>query len=270
MITLKLHHPLDGYYLGTRFDRSGVFESFNYSGKELCGEWFQKYDPIMHDAVKGPAEEFSLIPLSEGAWLKPGVGLLKQDGLPYDRFKLYEILDAGLWEFNKTSFRHILDGYYDYRKEIAVTGENTLRISHAFTSEIPFDGDVYNHNFFTFEKMEVGPSRQIDFPFTPDGSWRAQYDSVYFTGSGIRFARCLNPGESVFTGDIHEAGKDGMPYEMRVGEGPLSVHIKGDVPVFKTVMWANHRIACLEPYNKIILAPGETLNWTIEYTICES
>ena len=58
-MTLELHHPLDGYYQGTRFDRSGVFKSLVFKGVEMCGEWFQKYSPTMHDAVLGPAEEFS-------------------------------------------------------------------------------------------------------------------------------------------------------------------------------------------------------------------
>ena len=265
---LELHHPLDGFYRGTRFDRGGVFSRLLYKGVDLCGEWYQKYDPFMHDAVLGPAEEFSMMPFRD-LWLKPGVGLLKPDGQPYDRFKLYQIVDPGQWEVDGMRFRHILEGCYDYRKEIELISGNSFIIRHSLTAQIPFDGDVYNHNFFTMGKLSVGPSREIDFPFVPDGSWRAQYTSVAFVGKGIRFARALEPGESVYTGDIHQAGKDGMPYEMTLKEGPLSVQIKGDVPVFKTVMWANHRIACLEPYNKISLESGETLNWNIEYTICE-
>ena len=262
---LELHHPLDGYYQGTRFDRSGVFKSLVFKGVEICGEWFQKYSPTMHDAVLGPAEEFSPMFLN-GKLLKPGVGLLDTGSEPYDRFKLYKILDPGLWEVDGMRFRHILEGYYDYTKEIAVTGENSFRISHKIEANIPYDGDVYNHNFFTMGKMETGPSRKIDFPFRPEGTWRAEYDSVGFTDSGIRFSRVLKEGESVYTGNIHEAGKEGMPYEMTLSEGPLSVHIKGDVPVFKTVLWADHRIACLEPYNKISLAPGQAFCWSIEYT----
>ncbi len=277
-MTLELHHPLDGYYQGTRFDRSGVFKSLVFKGVEMCGEWFQKYSPTMHDAVLGPAEEFSpVIPGPSSVIpgpdreshiiLKPGVGLLATGLEPYDRFKLYKILDPGLWEVDGMRFRHILKGYYDYIKEIVVTGENSFRISHKFEAHIPFDGDVYNHNFFTMGKMEIGPSRKIDFPFRPEGTWRAQYDSVGFTDSGISFSRDLKEGESVYTGNIHEAGKEGMPYEMTLSEGPLGVHIKGDVPVFKTVLWANHRIACLEPYNKISLAPGQAFCWSIEYTL---
>lgn len=262
---LELHHPLDGYYQGTRFDRSGVFQSLIFKGIQLCGEWFETYSPTMHDAVLGPSEEFSPIPLPGTVIIKPGVGLLDIGPEPYDRFKLYRIIDPGTWEVDGMRFRHILKGYYDYTKEITITGENSFRISHRLEAEVPIEGDVYNHNFFTLGKTEIGPSRKIDFPFRPEGSWRAEYDSVGFTESGIRFSRALKKGESVYTGDIHEAGKEGMPYEMSISEGGLRISIKGDVPVFKTVLWANHRIACLEPYNRISLSPGQAFCWSINY-----
>ncbi|MBQ9410096.1 MAG: hypothetical protein IJU21_00650 [Bacteroidales bacterium] len=271
----ELHHPLDGYYQGTRFDRSGVFKSLVFKGREMCGEWFEAYSPTMHDAVLGPAEEFSVIPGSDSVipgsdrkshiLLKPGVGLIDIGTEPYERFRLYKIVDPGRWEVDGMRFRHIMEGYYDYTKEITVTGENSFRISHRMQADIPIEGDVYNHNFFTFGKFQTSPSRRIDFPFTPEGTWRAEYDSVGFTESGIRFSRQLQKGESVYTGNIHEAGKEGMPYEMSISEGPLRVHIRGDVPATKTVLWANHRIACLEPYNKLSIAPGQSFCWNIEY-----
>ena len=263
---LELHLPSDGFYRGTRFDHSGIFRSLEYKGVELCGPWFQHYDPYLHDAVQGPAEEFSPITL-DGYWLKTGVGLLKQDGEPYDRFKRYQVADPGRWEVGGMRFLHHLDTFYDYEKEKAVTGENRFEIRHTLHTFVPMKGDVYNHNFFTMGKMAVTPSRLIDFPFSPQGDWRAAYDSVGFTSGGIRFFRALQEGESVYTGNIHRAGEEGMPYEMTLREGNLSVSVKGDVPVFKTVLWANHRIACLEPYNRIDLAPGESIRWKIEYTL---
>ena len=269
-MTLELHTPQDGFYKGTRFDRGGVFKSLVFSGIEMCGQWFESYSPTMHDAVLGPAEEFSVIPgpdRGSHTLLKPGVGLIDIGPEPYDRFKLYRIVDPGRWEVDGMSFRHILEGYYDYTKEIVVTGENSFEIRHCYKAFSAYEGDVYNHNFFTFGKFEIGPSRQIDFPFRPEGTWRAEYDSVGFTESGIRFSRQLLKGESVYTGNIHEAGKEGMPYAMSISEGPLRVTIQGDVPVFKTVLWANHRIACLEPYNRVSVLPGHDFRWNIEYTL---
>ena len=267
---LELHHPLDGYYKGTRFDHGGVFKSLAYKGVELCGEWFEQYSPTMHDAVCGPAEEFSLMTCGT-YWLKPGVGLLAPDSEPYDRFKLYGIVDPGEWEVKKresdTIFRHHLEDCYDYMKVIRIVADNAFEIRHELKPLIPWECEVYNHNFFTLGKMATGPSRRIFFPFTPEGTWRAEYDSVVLTSGGVRFIRQLQKGESVYNGNIHRMGAEGMPYDMTLSEGPLSVHIKGDVPVLRTVLWANHRIACLEPYNRLKSAPGETLRWNIKYEI---
>ena len=265
---LELHHPLDGYYAGTRVDRSGVFKSLLFKGVELCGEWFSPYYPTRHDAVCGPAEEFSLMPYGP-YWLKPGVGLLAPDPEPYDRFKLYTVVDPGNWSVREegpsTIFRHTLSGCYEYTKEVRIVSDDVFEIRHMLDPLIPWDGTIYNHNFFTMGKMKTGPSRRIDFPFRPDGTWRTAYDSVRFTEEGIRFSRELREGESVYSGDVHQMGEEGMPYELTLREGPLSVHVQGDLPVTHSVFWANHRIACLEPYNRLRALPGEKLGWTIRY-----
>ena len=276
-LKLVLHHPEDGFYQGTRFDRSGVFDSILFHGVEMAGRWFEKYSPTMHDAVCGPSEEFtptisSSSRLSRGS-LKIGVGLLDTGSDPYDRFRLYPVTSPGKWsvEANDKSvtFRHVLDGIYDYRKEIALTGDNSFEIRHTLASDMPLEGEVYNHNFFTFGRMVTGPSRLIDFPFCPTGTWRAVYDSVGFTPSGIRFSRELSPGESVFTGDIHKAGTQGMPYNITLREKDISIQITGDVPVTHSVMWANHRIACLEPYNAFRSAPAHPFRWSVRYLLCQ-
>src|SRR5438105_1268097 len=47
-----------GYYQGTRFDWSGVIYSLRTLDHEFFGQWFDKYDPKLHDAIMGPVEEF--------------------------------------------------------------------------------------------------------------------------------------------------------------------------------------------------------------------
>lgn len=273
-LRLRLHRPEDGFYQGTRFDRSGVFDSLLYQGTELCGRWFEQYDPCMHDAVCGPAEEFSPVFLPDGRILKIGVGLLLPDVQPYDRFHLYPVADGGIWSMEETDsamhFRHHLEGFYDYVKTVSLTGENAFEICHELDAFTPLEGEVYNHNFFTLGKMSVGPSRTLDFPFTPEGTWRAAYDSIAFGLSGLRFSRPLEKGESVFTGNIHEKGSAGMPYRLTLSEGPLQVRISGDVPVLRTVFWSNHRIACPEPYNAFRAIPGKPFRWTVRYEILKS
>lgn len=273
-LTLSLHPPLDGFYQGTRFDRSGVFDSLLLGGVECCGRWFERYDPFLHDAVCGPAEEFTAIGYEEappgGRFLKIGVGwLLRPDDAPYDRFRLYPVADGGRWKVSASDasvrFTHVLEGAYTYVKEVALTGPSAFEIRHILTASRLLEGSVYNHNFFTLGRLSVGPSRELSFPFVPEGTWRAAYDSVAFAPPGIRFSRALQPGESVFSGDVHQQGASGMPYGLALSEGPLKVEIQGDRPVMHLVFWANHRIACPEPYQAFSIAPGASYRWQIAY-----
>ena len=234
-LNLSLHLPTDGFYLGTRFDRSGVFDSIKIDEVELAGRWFENYDPKMHDAVCGPAEEFTVIPgPAEGQLLKIGVGLLEDDGAPYDRFKLYNIVDSGQWSVETSSeavlYRHRLEGLYAYTKEIALTGETSFEIRHRLEASVPIETEVYNHNFFTMGSELVGESRKVDLPFAPVG-----------------------PG--------------GMTYSLRISDGPLEVCISADIPAVRTILWANRRVACPEPYNKVKAYPGKPFEWTLKYKI---
>ena len=287
-LKLTLHAPdgVKGYYRGTRFDWAGVFESVEYRGCNYAEPWFENYSPVMHDAVCGPAEEFSPIGLDEAVeagapFLKIGVGVLERMEGEYDRFKLHNILDSGRRTLcvteNSVVFGHSIDsdtGYgYEYIKEISLTGPNAFRISHRLknTGRKPLAGNVYNHNFFTLGLMATGESRQLDFPFTPEGDWRAEYTEVGFKENGIRFTRTLQKGESVFTGNLHAAGcgLNGSPYglELRELQTGRAVAAKCAEPMVKAVFWSNHRIACIEPYIDYAVAPGETFDFAIDYTL---
>ena len=285
-ITLHTPDSAKGYYRGTRFDWAGVFERIEYRGCNYSEPWFESYSPTMHDAVCGPAEEFSPIGL-EGAkagdpFLKIGVGILERiDDEQYDRFRLHNILEEGERIMEKgddhVRFIHRIaseTGYgYEYVKEIALTSGSGFAIRHILknTGAKELQGDIYNHNFFTLGLLQTGPGRQMDFPFKPEGDWRASYDEVGFTESGIRFTRELHKGESVYTGNLHETGKGltGSPdafslYETSTGRG---IRMSCDILMTKTVFWANHRIACLEPYIDFEIKPGESFAFDIDYTL---
>ena len=85
--------------------------------------------------------------------------------------------------------------------------------------------------------------------------------------NGIRFSRALQSGESVFSGDVHQRGGEGMPYALTLSEGPLRVEIRGDHPVTHLVFWANHRVACPEPYQAFRVLPGAHLCWNLSYNV---
>lgn len=286
-LKISLHEPdgVKGYYRGTRFDWAGVFESIEFKGCNYCEPWFEKYSPVSHDAVCGPAEEFSPIGLDEvesgGAFLKIGVGMLEKMDGEYDRFKLHKVLNPGKRTLCVTEDTivqgHILEseqGYaYEYFKETVLTGENSFSIRHRLQNKgsKTLKGDVYNHNFFTLGLLETGVSRQLDFPFKPEGDWRAEYDEVGFTDNGIRFSKTLKKGESVFTGNLHEAGKGltGSPNAFTLTEKKTGRAVKAHcvIPMTKAVFWSYHLIACIEPYIDFEIAPGESFEFEIRYTL---
>ena len=286
-LKITLHAPdgEKGYYRGTRFDWAGVFASIEYNGCNYAEEWFEGYYPVRHDAVCGPAEEFSPIGLAEVApgepFLKIGVGMLEKMEGEYDRFKLHKIVNPGerTIEVTEDSITqgHVLeseeDFAYEYFKTVRLTGPDSFRIIHrlANTGSRPLKGDVYNHNFFALGLLQTGPDGVLDFSLKPEGDWRAEYSEVGFTETGIRFTRTLNKGESVFTGNLHEAGKGltGSPNafmlrDVKTGRG---VCASCAVPMTKAVFWAYHLIACIEPYIDFNVAPGETFAFSIDYTL---
>ena len=286
-LTITLHAPdcEKGYYRGTRFDWAGVFASIEYKGCNYSEPWFESYSPTMHDAVCGPAEEFSPIGLEEVTtgepFLKIGVGVLEKMEGVYDRFKLHNILDPGSRTLcvteNSVVFGHFIsheNGFgYEYIKEIVITGESSFSIRHCLknTGRKSLEGNMYNHNFFTLGLLETGESRQLDFPFKPEGDWRAEYSEVGFTENGIRFTRMLQKGESVFTGNLHSAGNGltGSPNsfvlrDMRTGRG-VQAHCA--VPMTKSVFWSNHRIACIEPYIDFCIQPGQAFDFRMDYNL---
>lgn len=287
-LKISIHEPdiAEGYYRGTRFDWAGVFEGIRYEGCNYAEPWFESYSPTMHDAVCGPAEEFGPVGVEDAApgqpFLKIGVGILeKMDESPYDRFKLHRILDCGRRELSvkdeSAVFRHMIDspqGYgYDYVKEIVITGENTFSIRHILsnTGTLPIKTNVYNHNFFTLGLLSVGPGRCLDFPYVPEGDWRDENDHVALVGSGIRFNAPNDKVRSVFIGNLHEKGRgfSGSPssfdvYELSTGRG---VRVSCALPMTYAVFWANPRIACVEPYLDVNILPGETFEFSIDYTL---
>ena len=273
-----LHTPGNGFYRGTRFDRAGVFDSIIWEGMEMAGRWFETYDPYRHDAVMGPAEEFSPQGYDEtepgGSFLKIGVGrLVRTDGRPYNRFALYPIQDPGQWTVRRdgdtVTFTQVLPEY-TYRKEVFLTSDQGFAIRHTLvnTGEDTLSGEVYNHNFFTLGRLGAGPDREVDLPFHPVGTWRGEYDSVESTREGFRFSRPLEGKEWIQMNDVGAALDEDLPYHFTVrdqGTG-LSVRARGDCAMDHAVFWANARIACLEPYNCYEVAPGASFTWRIDYT----
>ena len=288
------------YYRGTRFDRTGNILALESRGHRYISQWFRTYEPYKHDAVGGPAEEFTQIGYEAGApnagsigagapvndsmkpgtkaaprgegFLKIGVGLLAREAAPYDRFHLYEVLDPGRTTVRAgadyATFRQVLKGYYDYSKKVSIPSDGALQISHRFRNTGPstLDFYVYSHNFFILDGAPTGRATRFRFPFTPEGHWRAEYDSVGLVPDGIAFSRDLREGETVFMGDLHGSDPaEGYRFTLENLDNWLRVHAACDRPMDYAVFWSNTEVSCIEPYIHFIVPPGETVRWTIGY-----
>ena len=186
-ITAKLLLPdaSKGYYRGTRFDWSGVVESLKTKDHEYFGQWFEKYDPKLHDAIMGPVEEFMTNEkglgydevAAGGEFIRIGVGAVrKPEEQRYERFKTYDIVDNGKWKVNKgkdwIEFTQELgdhNGYsYRYTKRISLPkGESQMVIDHRLknTGKKAIATQQYNHNFFVLDGQPTGPDASAQFAF---------------------------------------------------------------------------------------------------------
>ncbi|MDX2154011.1 MAG: hypothetical protein SFV54_24945 [Bryobacteraceae bacterium] len=274
-----------GFYRGTRFDWSGQIASLVYKGHEYFGIWFPKYDPLLHDAILGPVEEFvkgdSSIGYDEAgvgdSFLRIGVGMVRrQDAGPYQRFTTYPIINHGTWTLrpypDKFEFVHELkdsSGYgYKYEKTLRLEGgKPTLIIEHALenTGRKPLETSQYNHNFFVVDKQPTGPDFRVVFPFELK-SERDLGELATVEGNRLVYKRTLQPGESAFT-QLTGFGATAKDFDIRIENTKVKagVRIRGDRPIEKIVYWSIHTTLCPEPYIAIKAAPGETVKWRLRY-----
>lgn len=267
------------YYRGTRFDRSGIILSLEHGGRSYISQWFHEYDPFKHDAVSGPAEEFSPIGYDEavpgGGFLKLGVGLLEKDENEYDRFHLYKTLDEGEWLLESgadhADFTHRLStgGFaYCYHKKVSIPEEGLLTLEHCIENKGKkvMDLYVYNHNFFILDGATTGKDSVIMLPFRPEGHWREDYDCVHLTSNGIRFDRDLKLDERVFMGDLKgPQPQEHYTFKLANLANGMTVDARSDATMEYAVFWSNHEVACLEPYTRLLIGPGHKVKWKIEY-----
>lgn len=59
-VSIYLPDASRGYYRGTRFDWSGIIERVDYRGHRFYSPLHTDHDPMGHDAISGPAEEFAV------------------------------------------------------------------------------------------------------------------------------------------------------------------------------------------------------------------
>ena len=185
--TLILPDVKNGYYRGTRFDWSGSVTSLEAGGHSYFGQWFARWDPLVHDSITGPVEDYAPLNYADAKpgenFVKIGIGVLKKiDDQPYRFSAPYPLTDTGKWSVRKgadyVEFRHELtdpkSGYgYVYTKTLRLTpGQTQMTIEHALknTGTKAIATNVYNHGFFMLDRKPTGPDITVTFPFDIKGS----------------------------------------------------------------------------------------------------
>lgn len=281
--TLYLPDAQAGYYRGTRFDWSGVIASLKWNGHEYFGQWFDRHDPKIHDAITGPVEEFLTGESGLGytetkvgeSFVRIGVGAVRKPVEPaYRRFETYDIVDPGKWTVNRgkdrIEFVHELGdtaGYaYTYRKIVRLL-KDSLVLEHRLknTGRKAITTSVYNHNFFTMDRQPTGPDIVVRFPFVPRAA-RPLNDLAEIRGNDVKFLREFAKGQTVFT-EVEGFGATAKDYDFRIENRKTGagVRITGDRPLQKVYFWTAHLTTCPEPYIDVSVEPGKESSWRITY-----
>ncbi len=274
-IHAKLYLPdaTSGYYRATRFDWAGVIASLEWKGHNYFGRWFDRYDPKLHDAITGPVEEFLTNNSGLGYdevkpgenFVRIGVGAIRKPDEPaFERFKTYEIVDAGKRSVRQGAdwieFTHELGdtaGYaYVYRKKLRLSGDR-LVLEHQLrnTGRKAIATSVYDHNFFMLDGQPSGPELAVRFHFpvrSKPAPSRLGFDGLAeIRENELAYLRELKKGETVFS-DLEGYGASAKDYDFRV-ENRKS--IRSNISP--------------EAYIDLKIAPGSEASWRIVYHFYE-
>lgn len=274
-----------GYYQGTRFDWSGQIPSLEFQGHEFFGQWFEKYDPKLHDAIMGPVEEFLTNNMGLGyaeakpgeTFVKIGVGAIrKPEESEFHQFNTYEIVDNGKWSVKSGSdfveFTQVLtdtNGYaYVYRKTVRLQkGRPVMVLQHSLknTGRKVIESSVYEHNFYMLDHQPAGPNYVVKFPW--DAHARADLKGLAEAKrKEIAYLRELQPGQSIYT-DVDGFGGASSDYDIRVENRAAGIGVRqtADRPISAVHFWSIRSTVCPEAFIDMHIEPGKEFTWNISY-----
>lgn len=284
-VHLYLPDSENGFYRATRFDWAGVISSLKYKGHEYFGQWYNKHDPTVHDAIQGPVEAFDPIGYDEAKagdpFLKIGVGVLKKaNDAPYRFSTKFVILNGGKWKIktkkDRVEFTHALDdpmGYsYIYKKTVRLAKDKPeLVLEHTLknTGRKTIDTRVFDHNFFMIDHQKTGPDFSITLPFDIESTAAAK-NLMTFKDNKMFYLRELADRSS--TMEYPKGFKaDQTDYDIRIENSKTggAVRITSDKPLADFMFWSIPTVLSPEPFIKVTAAPGEEFKWEIKYQFYE-
>jgi hypothetical protein len=283
---LFLPDPKEGYYRGSRFDWSGVMPELEYKGHSYFGQWFQKYDPLVHDAIMGPVDDFQPIGFDNAkageSFLKIGIGMVVKDAEPTYKFTTtYPISNGGTWKTKKKADRieltHKLNDKeyaYEYKKTVQLTkGKPEMVLSYTLknTGKKAIETTCYNHNFFVMDKQPIGPDYDVTFPFALTSETAAPVELGTLVGNQIKFNKELVNNDHLFYHAVQGFGTTAKDYDIKIEnhKTKAAVRITSNRPISKIVFWSAPKTICPEPYIQVKAQPGETIEWKIVYEFYE-
>lgn len=284
--TLYLPDKKSGYYRAARFDWAGQISELTYKGHSYFGQWFEKYDPYIHDAIMGPVEAFDPIGYTEtskgGTFVKIGVGALeKTDDKDYFFANSYKLINPGKWQVksasNKIRFTHTLNDTtvsYVYTKTVVLTpGKPELVLMHTIknTGSRTIETNAMNHNFFVIDKQVSGPDFETSFRFEPSVEESSEPRSASISGKQILLEDGDPKGKNFYLGPITGYSQDSTDYDITVRNKKTGawVNIKADKPFSRLAFWATVKTVCPEPFIHVKADPGKEFSWNITYTFGE-
>ena len=286
-LSLTVYTPdaKDGYYRGTRFDWSGVF-SVQFGKHKLFSPW-RKPDPLDHDAIVGPCEEFGTTAALGYDDAKPGERFLKigvgalvkpEKEEKYSQFKTYKFDAPPEWKVTTTDGKATFEqaasagGYaYRYTKIVAVQNAE-VRIQHVLENcgDKAIKTDHYNHNFFNVDGDTVGKGYEIEFAFEPKADVQKERwkEVAKLDGKKLVFTDSLEKG--TIYGELSGFGEKAAENRLTLrhkGSG-VSVKVTGDKPLSGCRVWAIGSAFCPEPFMAFDIEPGKkaTWSWTYEFS----
>ena len=284
LINAKLYLPdaVNGYYRGARFDWGGVIYDLEYKNHHYFGQWFEHYEPTLHDAIMGPVDSFNPIGYDDAktgdSFLRIGVGILqKPEEARYTFSTSYKILNSGTWKIKKKSsgiaFTHELKSekyQYLYTKNVTLTkGKPELVLEHSLknTGTTTLETDVYNHNFFVMDQQPTGPDFIVKLPFAPQGEFKGKGEKGAIDGNTIVYKDVISKGEFFAVSPLTGYGTTPSDNDIRIENTKVGtgVRIIGDKPIVRFVFWSNPATVCPEPYIHLKVEPGKEVTWNIRY-----
>ncbi len=282
---LYLPDAQKGSYRATRFDWSGIIYSLEFKGHQYFGKWYVKHDPLIHDAITGPAESFDTdgagLGYAEahagGQFIRIGVGVVeKPEERAFSAFNTYKVLDPGKWKVsqgkNWIQFQQTLTskiGYaYVYIKRVTlVEGKPELVITHSLknTGNKMISSTQFNHNFFVMDGKLSGPGITLKFPF--DLKVVADFKGMLEAkGRELSYLKELE-GDQFAQSLLEGYGPTAKDYDISIENkmAGAGVKITSDKPIVRFNFWTRKETVCPEPYIQLQIPSGKTEKWETRY-----